>query len=67
MDGNGMALAFWICVGVFAFLVAAGGVEWLLTRPSRRWVRRLRELERARVSWQARVVADQCFFKGEHE
>jgi peptidoglycan/LPS O-acetylase OafA/YrhL len=65
MDADGMALAFWVCLGLFVLLVAAGGVEWFLTRPSRRWLRRLQELERARVDWQARVVREQCFYGSE--
>lgn len=63
MDADGMALMFWVGVAGIAVLVAAGGVEWLLSRPDRRWIKRLHELERARVDWQARVVASQCFYK----
>lgn len=47
-DADGIALAFWICVGLFVLLVAAGGIEWFLTRPSRTWLRRLRSLEAGR-------------------
>jgi len=63
MDADGIALMFWVLVGMGVALVAAGGVEWLLSRPSRRWVRRLRQLERARTDWRSRVVASQAFFK----
>jgi hypothetical protein len=58
-----MELLFWVFVGLFAFLVAAGGVEWILSRPDRSWVRRLHSLERARCDWQARVVASQNFWR----
>lgn len=67
MDGDGMALMFWMLVAMFVFLVAAGGIEWLMSRPDRRWIRRLRELEAARCDWRARVVAGQCFYKQEGE
>ena len=62
---DGFALMFWVAVGGLVLLVAAGGVEWLLSRPDRRWLKQLRQLERARVSWDARCVRDQCFYKGE--
>jgi hypothetical protein len=63
MDADGMALMFWVFVGMAVALVAAGGVEWLLSRPGRRWLRQLHQLERARVSWQAKVIADQHFWR----
>ena len=50
MDGNGFALLFWVLVGLFAMLVAAGGVEWLLSRPDRRWLKRLHMIERGRAA-----------------
>jgi hypothetical protein len=65
MDADGMALMFWVLVAMGVFLAAAGGVEWLLSRPDRRWIRRLRQLEAARCDWQARVIRDQCFYKGD--
>ena len=63
MDADGFALAFWLGVGLLVFLVAAGAIERVLSRPDRRWVRRLHELERARCDWRARVVASQNFWK----
>ena len=65
MNADGLALLFWVFVAIAVMLVAAGGVEWLLSRPDRRWLKQLRQLERARVSWDARCVRDQCFYKGE--
>lgn len=65
MDADGLALMFWVAVGGLVLVVAAGGIERLLGRPDRRWIRRLQELERARCDWQARVIRDQSFFKGE--
>jgi hypothetical protein len=29
----------------------------------RKWVRRVDDMERARLDWQARLIADQVFFK----
>lgn len=63
MDADGVALMFWVFVGVAVMLVAAGGVEWLLSRPDRRWLRKLHELERARLDWSARCIESQCFYK----
>ena len=62
---DGFALMFWVAVGGLVLLVAAGGVEWLLSRPDRRWLKRLHDQERARTAWQSRVMIDQCFFKQE--
>lgn len=62
-DADGFALLFWFAVGGLVLLVAAGGLEVLLSRPSRRWIKRLHELERARIAWQARVVAEQHFWR----
>lgn len=63
MDADGMALMFWVAVGGLVLLVLAGGLEWLFSRPDRRWIKQLRELEHARVAWQARVIRDQCFWR----
>lgn len=65
MDADGMALMFWAFLGLFVFLVAAGVIERLMSRPGRRWIRRLRELERARIAWQARCIENQCFYRSE--
>jgi hypothetical protein len=54
---------FWVFVGLAVFLVAAGGVEWILSRPDRRWVRRLRSIERARADWAARCIEEQSFWR----
>ncbi len=32
-------------------------------RPSRKWLRDYRKLERARIAWQAKVIEDQCFWR----
>lgn len=58
---DGLALMFWMAVIGIAALVAAGGVEWALSRPDRQWIRRLRALERARDDWRERVVSEQRF------
>ena len=63
MDADGIALAFWIFLALFCVLVGAGAIEWMLSRPSRRWLRRLRDIERARIDWQARVIQDQSFWR----
>lgn len=63
MDADGMALMFWVFVGMAIALVAAGGIEWTLSRPDRRWIRRLQQLERAKLDWQARMIRDQCFWR----
>lgn len=63
MDADGLALLFWVGLAGIAVLVAAGGLEWLLSRPDRRWLRRMRDLERARIDWAARCVRDQAFWK----
>lgn len=60
-----MELMFWMGLLGIAILVAAGGVEWLLSRPSRRWLKRLRGIERARLDWQARCIENQCFYRSE--
>lgn len=65
MDADGMALMFWVLLGLFAFLAAAGGIEWLMSRPDRRWIRRLREIEAARCDWRARCIENQCFYRSE--
>jgi hypothetical protein len=62
-DIDGIALAFWLFVGLAVFLVAAGGLEWLHSRPDRRWIRRLQRLERARVDWAARCIEQQSFWR----
>jgi hypothetical protein len=64
-DPDGLALMIWVLLAIGVLLAAAGSVEWLLSRPSRRWIRKLRELERARLDWSARVIAGQCFWKQE--
>lgn len=58
-----MELMFWMSLLGIVFLVAAGAVERILARPSRRWVRRLNALERARADWQARCITNQSFWK----
>ena len=63
MDADGIALAFWLLLGLGAVLIAAGAVERVLSRPDRRWLKRLRELEHARIDWRARVIRDQCFWR----
>ena len=65
MDADGIALAFWLLLGLAAVLIAAGGVERLLSRPDRRWLKRLHELERARIAWQARCIENQCFYRSD--
>lgn len=37
-------------------------IAWPRTA-NRKWVRRLRDLERARIDWQARVIQDQAFWR----
>lgn len=51
-----------VILGAFVF---AGWVEWILSRPSRRWLKHLRDVERARVAWAARVIETQVFWKQE--
>ena len=63
MDADGLALMVWLGLFGLVFGFAALAVEHLFNRPSRRWVRRLHELERARCDWRARVVASQNFWK----
>ena len=65
MDADGIALVFWMSVVGLVIVVLAGGIEAMLSRPSRRWIRRLREIERARARWAAMVIEDQCFYKQE--
>ena len=60
---DGIAMLFWAGLAGLVFLVAAGAVEWVLSRPSRAWVRRLRDLERARSDWRSRVVAGQTVWR----
>lgn len=62
---DGFALLFWFGLAAIVLLVAAGSLERIFTRPNRRWIRRLRELEAAKVDWAARIVASQCFYKQE--
>ena len=58
---------YWLAIPValLAAFVFAGWVEWVLSRPSRRWLKHLRDLERARVAWEASVIETQVFFKQE--
>ena len=48
MDADGFALLFWVGLLGVVILVAAGAVEWALSRPDRRWIRRLRRIEAGR-------------------
>lgn len=63
MNPDTLTQAFWSASVVFGFLgfIAVVGlvVEWW----QRRDLRRIRELERARIDWQARVVESQCFYR----
>lgn len=55
-------------VGLILVVILACVVPWLLaelTRPSRRWLKRLRGIERARLDWQARCIENQCFYRSE--
>ena len=67
MDADGIALVFWMAVLGLVIVVLAGGIEAIFARPSRRWIRRLRDIERARARWAAMVVADQCFYKQDRQ
>ena len=52
--------------GLIVVIVLAIFVPWLvaeLTPPSRRWLRRLHAIERARLDWRARVIRDQCYWR----
>ena len=54
--------------GLILVIALAIFVPWLLAelaRPSRRWLRRLRGLERARLDWQARCIENQCFYRSD--
>lgn len=50
MNADGFALLFWAGLAGFVILVIAGGIEWLLSRPSRQWIRRLHQIERGRAA-----------------
>ena len=62
-----MSAAFWWLALLTGFLVLlvvpAIVVEWLLSRPDRRWLRQIHDLEAARHDWRARVIRDQCFWR----
>lgn len=60
MDPDGLALMLIFALLGLGFLAVAWLVE---SGPCRRWIRRLEELERARVTWEARMVADQHFWR----
>lgn len=49
---DGVALMLWVLLGVLALLAAAGGIEWMLSRPSREWLRSIRrgEVSRQRMA-----------------
>jgi peptidoglycan/LPS O-acetylase OafA/YrhL len=61
MDADGFALLFWAGVAGLVIVVAAGGVEWLLSRPSRRWIRRLQRIQAGRARQEAEFIASNCF------
>lgn len=54
--------------GLILVVLLACVVPWLaaeLARPSRRWLRRLHQQERARLDWQARCIENQCFYRSD--
>jgi hypothetical protein len=63
MDADGLALLIWTGLFGIVFLLTALAVEHILNHPTRKWVRKLRALERARCDWAARCAADQNFWK----
>ena len=63
MDADGLALLIWSGLFGIVFLLAALAVEHVLNHPTRRWVRKLRALERARGDWAARCTASQNVWK----
>lgn len=52
-----------LCLWLSLLLLGGVCIEIWINRP--RWLRRLHSQERARVAWQAKVIADQAFFKRE--
>ena len=62
-DADGLALLIWTGLFGLVFLLAALAIEHLLNHPTRRWVRKLRALERARGDWAARCIENQNFWK----
>jgi len=47
---DGLALLFWAGVAGLVILVAAGAVESFFSLPDRRWLKRLRSIERGRAA-----------------
>jgi hypothetical protein len=54
-----------ICAALIATYLVAELIAWFSARFGSGWIRKLRRLERARISWQARCIEDQCFYKQE--
>jgi hypothetical protein len=52
-----------ICAALIATYLAAELIAWFNARFCSGWIRKLHRLERARISWQARCIEDQCFYK----
>ena len=54
-----------ICLVLIVIWIGAELVARFDVRFGSGWVRKLRRLERARVSWQARCIEEQAFYKQE--
>jgi phosphoserine aminotransferase len=52
-----------ICAALIAAYLAAELLAWLNARFGSGWIRKLHRLERARISWQAKCIQEQAFYK----
>lgn len=52
----------WLLFVVIACVIVAV-ITLVADAVSRRWIRRLQHLERARLDWQARVIESQAFWR----
>jgi hypothetical protein len=55
----------WVCAALIGAYLLAELLAWLNARFGSGWIRKLHRLERARVSWQAKVIQEQAFYKQE--